>query len=89
MGRVTTKSKRKSGKRTTRATSSSPPAQTSQVRTLEEKRNPDSAHSSAAIISPWGRIDEEYALIKADLKRLLWVTAFLLILLVLLTLILR
>jgi len=41
------------------------------------------------IISPWGRVDEEYALIKADLTRLLWVTALLLGLLLLLTIVLR
>ncbi|MCS7246206.1 MAG: hypothetical protein NZ696_01165 [Thermomicrobium sp.] len=40
-------------------------------------------------MSPWGRVDEEYALIRADLKRLAWVTTVLLALLAALTVLLR
>ncbi|MCM8745630.1 hypothetical protein NET03_03705 [Thermomicrobium sp. CFH 73360] len=85
MGRVqTAKSRRKATRRTSRATT---PTQTS----VPKASPPDTQAGSAVagIISPWGRVDEEYALIKADLKRLAWVTTFLLVLLAVLTVLLR
>jgi hypothetical protein len=45
--------------------------------------------SQRTIASPWGRVDEEYALIRADLKRLLLITLLILLLLIVLTFFLR
>ncbi len=88
MGRVnTTKTRRKTTKRTARASAPVPTRSTS-----PSPATPSGSRSAAQpqeIISPWGRVDEEYALIKADLTRLLWVTALLLGLLLLLTIVLR
>jgi len=47
------------------------------------------SQSSTEIQSPWGRVDEEYALIRSDLRRLMMVTALIFALLVVLTVILR
>ncbi len=89
MGRVnTTKARRKTTKRTARANNTPVPARS----VLPSPATPSGGRSSTQpqeIISPWGRVDEEYALIKADLTRLLWVTALLLGLLLLLTIVLR
>ncbi len=84
MGRVNSrKSQRKTTKRTGRAvTSSSGPAPV--ARPVAQPTTP-----AGGISSPWGRVDEEYALIKADLKRLAWVTGLLLLLLLVLTYFLR
>uniref|UniRef100_A0A7C3AR69 Uncharacterized protein n=2 Tax=Thermorudis TaxID=1649508 RepID=A0A7C3AR69_9BACT len=45
--------------------------------------------SQGTIASPWGRVDEEYAIIRADLRRLLLITLLILLLLVALTVVLR
>ncbi len=88
MGRVkTTKARRKTPKRTARASASVPAGSVSPSPATPPGSR--SATQSQEIISPWGRVDEEYALIKADLTRLLWVTALLLGLLLLLTIVLR
>lgn len=85
MGRVqTTRSRRKSTRRTGRATGGSQP----QPR-VETPARSESTGTSLTIVSPWGRVDEEYALIRADLKRLAWVTTVLLALLAALTVLLR
>ncbi len=44
---------------------------------------------TTSIHSPWGRVDEEYAIIRADLKRLLVLTGLIFILLIALTVLLR
>jgi len=88
MGRVnTTKARRKTTKRTARASAPVPPGSVSP--SPDKPSGSRSATQPQGIISPWGRVDEEYALIKADLTRLLWVTALLLALLLLLTIVLR
>ncbi len=85
MGRVqTTKSRRKTTRRTGRATTISSPPVSKAATSVSQPAN-----TVAGIISPWGRVDEEYALIQADLKRLAWVTALLLTLLAVLTVLLR
>lgn len=47
------------------------------------------ASGTTSIHSPWGRVDEEYAIIRADLKRLLVITGLIFILLIALTVVLR
>ncbi len=85
MGRVNSrKSQRKTTKRTGRAVTSSSSGPAPVVRPAAQPASP-----AGGISSPWGRVDEEYALIKADLKRLAWVTALLLLLLLVLTYFLR
>ncbi len=85
MGRVNTrKPRRKTTKRTTRSTTPSAPAPPS-----ARLAGALSTDAGSGIISPWGRVDEEYALIKADLKRLAWVTSLLMLVLVVLTYFLR
>ncbi|MDW8060053.1 MAG: hypothetical protein RMK01_08270 [Thermomicrobium sp.] len=90
MGRVNTrKTRRSTGKRTARATGS-PQQGTNAASPAPSRLSPAAVTgASSGIVSPWGRVDEEYALIKADLKRLAWVTGFLLALLVALTFVLR
>lgn len=84
MGRVNTrKPRRKTTKRTAR--SITPASPQSAVRAT----GVSPTHTGSGIVSPWGRVDEEYALIKADLKRLASITAFLLLVLVVLTYFLR
>ncbi|GBD15252.1 hypothetical protein HRbin26_00138 [bacterium HR26] len=50
---------------------------------------PAQPSSQGTIASPWGRVDEEYAIIRADLKRLLMITLLILLLLIVLTVFLR
>ncbi len=88
MGRVnTTKARRKTTKRTARASAPVPAGSVSPSLATSSGSRPSTQPQE--IISPWGRVDEEYALIKADLTRLLWVTALLLALLLVLTIVLR
>jgi hypothetical protein len=43
----------------------------------------------AGIVSPWGRVDEEFAMIRSDLRRLLILTALIIVILIALTVVLR
>jgi len=89
MGRVNTrKPRRKTAKRSARA--SAPPATAASPATpVRPHTAPVAGTGGGDIVSPWGRVDEEYALIKADLKRLAWVTGLLFLLLMVLTYFLR
>lgn len=86
MGRVPAKkTQRTSKKRTARATvATSAAPRTASAASVQPTNN-----VPLGIVSPWGRVDEEFALIKADLKRLFWITALLLVLLAILTVLLR
>mgnify|MGYP007135841662 FL=1 len=48
-----------------------------------------SIHHPTGIVSPWGRVDEEFAMIRSDLRRLLILTALIIAVLIALTFVLR